>query len=51
MLPRISQLLQNLYPKVIREVSSFLSTTQEGREGLSNYGASRAIQRNQQRPR
>ena len=46
-IPRIPQLLQELHTETVRKIGSLLSTTQEGREGLSDIGVNRTIQRNQ----
>ena len=46
-LPWIPQLLKKLNTETVRKISSLLSTTQEGRAGLSDIGVNRTIQRNQ----
>ena len=47
MIPWIPQLLQKLHTETVRKIGSLLSTTQEGREGLSDIVVNRTIQRNQ----
>ena len=42
-IPWIPQLLQKLHTVTDRKIGSLLSTTQEGREGLSDIGVNRTI--------
>ena len=45
-MPWIPQLLQKLHTEIVRKIGSLLSTTQEGREGLSDIGVNRTTRRN-----